>query len=709
MSLRTIEGTERAAAIGTAARPAAASSARVAAQSKARTRVLMGVCLLAIFLMSLYPRMINLTGYLTTDEGNWMGRTALFTRGLLNNDPAATYQSGHPGVMTMWTSLIGMGPARALALVEHVRPDGLEKAPNYLDTVYQARRAFAVLTALAVAGIALLSWRLFGPGVALLVGVLLGLEPFFLAHSLVTHVDSNITIWMTVCILSAIIYFWAGGSFGFLILSGVAAGLSFLSKAPSAFLPLFIPVIALSAVAARRQLASGPTWVKLVRDGLVWGVLALVVAMILWPSFRTDPLGTLRQMIDYTETVGGSDHENFFMNQPVGDPGPLYYIVALAFRLTPTTMLGLILLVVGLLPFGRRIPAGWTVRLAIMATFVVLFIGMMALAPKKFDRYLLPIFPTLEIMAAVGFWLLLRRIPRGLGIKSLPAVLLVLGISQAVMAAYVFPYYLAYYNPLLGGGAAARRTFVVGWGEGLDIVTDYLNKKPDAERLTVAGFYPRVMAAQFKGTVLSDKQYDAAMADYIVLYVNAVQRDLANRLRMVTRGKRSEMIVKINGIEYARLYAVPPPPRRNAAGTEFGRSIRLERAFLKSDERPYLKSDDLNPGDTIEETIRWAVVRPIDEDLVAVVQMLDQQGTVVAEQETPIGLTDGLTTTMRPNDVTVGSHRIVLPNAIAEYTLVAGVRRPNGEWLEITSFPERLADEARRYPSRVVVDNVDAR
>ena len=24
---------------------------------------------------------------------------------------------------------------------------------------------------------------------------------------------------------------------------------------------------------------------------------------------------------------------------------------------------------------------------------------------------------------------------------------------------------------------------MVGWGEGLDIVTDYLNKKPDAERL----------------------------------------------------------------------------------------------------------------------------------------------------------------------------------------------------------------------------------
>jgi hypothetical protein len=285
----------------------------------------------------------------------------------------------------------------------------------------------------------------------------------------------------------------------------------------------------------------------------------------------------------------------------------------------------------------------------------------------------------------------------------------VLGASQAVLSAYVFPYYLAYYNPLLGGGVAARRAFVVGWGEGLDIVTSYLNQKPDSERMTVAGFYPRVMSAQFKGTVLSDKQYDAAMADYIVLYVNAVQRDLANRLRAVTRGKRSEMLVKINGIEYARLYAVPPPPRRNAAGTEFAGQVRLERAFLKSDERPYLKSDDLNPGDTIEETIRWIALRSMDEDLVGVVQMIDQKDQVVAESAVPIGGAGGPTSTMRTNDIAIEAHRIVLPGSIAQYNLRVGVRRPSGEWLEITSFPERLDPEARRYPSQVVVDSVDAK
>src|SRR4051812_28247550 len=197
--------------------------ARIGTTSK--TRALVVASALVLFLVSLYPRAVNLTGYLTTDEGNWMGRTALFTRALVTGDPAGTYQSGHPGVMTMWESLIGMGPERALGLVEYVRPDGLEKAPNYLETLHLARRTFAVCTALGVVGITLLSWRLFGAGVGLLTGVLLGLEPFFLAHSVVAHVDSNVTVWMTVCILSGLIYFWAGGSLGFLALSGLAAGL----------------------------------------------------------------------------------------------------------------------------------------------------------------------------------------------------------------------------------------------------------------------------------------------------------------------------------------------------------------------------------------------------------------------------------------------------------------------------------------------------
>jgi hypothetical protein len=84
MSLRTVEQ------VGALARTDADRHVAAEARSAARVRTLMFASALVLFLVALYPRAINLSGYLTTDEGNWMGRTALFTRALLSGDPAGT-------------------------------------------------------------------------------------------------------------------------------------------------------------------------------------------------------------------------------------------------------------------------------------------------------------------------------------------------------------------------------------------------------------------------------------------------------------------------------------------------------------------------------------------------------------------------------------------------------------------------------------------
>ncbi|MFN8521708.1 MAG: glycosyltransferase family 39 protein [Chloroflexota bacterium] len=662
-----------------------------------------------LFILAWIPRIINVGGYLTTDEGNWMGRTALFATALTDGDPRGTYQSGHPGVMTMWLSLIGMGPDRALALAPYVTPDGLEKAPAYLETLRLARRPFTVMTSVGVVIITLLTWRMLGRGPAFATGLLLALDPFFLAHSVVAHVDSNITVWLTVSVLSAVIYFWRGGGRWFLVASGAAAGLAFLSKAPSAILPLFVPVVALSSLWSRGMLGNRAAWTRLVGDGLFWGALAYGVAALLWPSFRTDPLGTVREMVDYTEAVGGSDHENFFLGQPTGDPGPVYYLVCLAFRLTPVTLAGLLALAVFGAAEWRRGRRSWQAPVVILALFCGLFVMMMSSAPKKFDRYMLPIFPSLQILAGLGIWLSLARIAPFRQRLLLPALLAGLGLLQVLPAILVYPYYLAYYNPLLGGGQAARRSIVVGWGEGLDIVMEHLNAKPDADRLTVAGFYPRVMSAQFKGTVLSPKQFDEAMADYVVLYVNAVQRDLADRLRTITRGKRTEQVVRINGIEYARLFPIPPPPRRNAAGTEYGGVARLERTFLKSDERRNPKSDNYNPGDTLQLTLRWRAIGAVPPDTVVNVSLIRRRGGgAVVQSELPFGARSANQADVSGADFNIQSHRLALPDTVDQYSVVVGLRRGDGAWVPVTSVPERLSPEARFGPGQIVVEDVDA-
>jgi 4-amino-4-deoxy-L-arabinose transferase-like glycosyltransferase len=670
---------------------------------------LIAVLALAVVLFTLayIPRTMILGSYLTTDEGNWMGRTALFTQGILRGDPYATYQSGHPGVTTMWTALAGMGVDRALGLVEYVRPDGLEKAPDYLDTLRQARKWFPVVTSLAVALVGLLAWRLAGPAIGILSAVLVGLEPFFLAHSVVAHLDGALTAYMTLSALCALIYFWADGGRGYLVGCAVATALAFLTKAPASFLALFVPFLAgLSLVPAHRRTMRELRGVMF--SLAVWGLIIGAITLVLWPAFRADPIWAIRSMIDYTEAVGGSDHENFFLGQPVADPGPLYYLVTVGFRLTPITVIGLALLPLGLLLSGKE-RRRYVPFVGFLCAFILLFWAMMALPPKKFDRYMLPVFPSLEMLAAIGYWLVIRRFANRFVSLALGVATIGLGVLQILPGAMVHPYYLAYYNPLFGGGPAAAKAFVVGWGEGLDIVASYLNSRPEAERLTVSGFYPRVLMAQFKGTVLPDKQYDPAQADYLVLYINAVQRDLADRLRTEARGRRSELRVQINGIEYARLVRVPPPAGRSPVGTEFDNELRLERTYMKSEARRYLKSDNLHAGDTLEFTLRWRLLQPVSSDHRLTLQLMDRSGRVVSESGGQIGTIGGATTAILPGQETLGVYRLAIPDVSGEFWIALGVEDADGHRSAITAWPEKLNQDARRLGDRVMLENIDVR
>jgi len=160
-----------------------------------------------------------------------------------------------------------------------------------------------------------------------------------------------------------------------------------------------------------------------------------------------------------------------------GDPGWLFYSVNYLWRETPVVLLGLFLAALmaarlqGILARAEgRVVAFWLLLAA------GLFALLMTLGAKKFDRYLLPVFPFMATLAALGWWSLLEpvfaRRPRGA-----PLLLGALVMAQAVGTLATFPYYLSYYNPLLGGARRAPDVMLIGWGEGLILQwlsTDYV-------------------------------------------------------------------------------------------------------------------------------------------------------------------------------------------------------------------------------------------
>jgi len=200
------------------------------------------------------------------------------------------------------------------------------------------------------------------------------------------------------------------------------------------------------------------------------------------------------------------------------------------------------------------------VTLWILGSFVLAYTAFMTLGQKKFDRYLLPVFPFVQTMAAVGLlgaggrllphW----RAPSRQRFLVICSSALILGLSAIVVLPHA-PYYLTYYSPLLGGPRAAVRTLLVGWGEGFDLIAAYLNSLPGIEnRRAIARALPS-FAPFFLGYAADENDYDPATTHYAVIYLNEVQRRLSpDLLERFYDGSEPLYTAQIKDIDYAWVY-----------------------------------------------------------------------------------------------------------------------------------------------------------
>src|SRR6266540_3125102 len=133
---------------------------------------------------------------------------------------------------------------------------------------------------------------------------------------------------------------------------------------------------------------------SLLAGGLICG--AVVVA--LWPALWVAPTQSFAALRFGIINEGAEPHMlgNFFLGREDAAPGALFYPAAIALRLTPWALLGLLLL-----PWAWRSARTHERHdLAALAGFAVLLVLALSPFPKKFNRYLVPIFPALDILAA---------------------------------------------------------------------------------------------------------------------------------------------------------------------------------------------------------------------------------------------------------------------------------------------------------------------
>ncbi len=652
--------------------------------------------LVLLFLAALLPRVAAPGHFLTVDEiYHWFDRVERFLRFVQQGDYARTNIIGHPGVTTMWLGAFGRMAHQSLVDLGWVAHADADPYRYW----WFLRAPVGIVAALCVPMAYLLLRRLCDRRVALLAALLWAGEPFLVAHAQLLHLDALVTSFINLSLLAALAAFHlghepaAGGarvSWALLAGSGVAGGLAFLTKSPSIILFPMVGLIVLVGVLRQsggRAAMLGGVFPRIVVMVVLWGGVAALVWVALWPAAWVDLGGAIERVFVQARDDGGSPHGwgNFFMGRAVDDPGPLFYPVVLVLRMAPWTMVGIVLAGVARYPrpggdYEHRGPA-----LTLLLLFALLFLVMMTIPPKKFDRYVLPVFPILNIVAAYGWvwaaetgWRWFSR--RGGAQHRSPASgrwragawALVVVILAANLVWY-HPYELAFYNPLVGGGKTAVRAIPVGWGEGYEQAGAFISAQPNGCDRAVASWFAPVLSRFLCNhwVVSLDRVFEPGKVDYAVLYIDQVQRGNKPAATAYLQERAARIhTVTMHGIPYAAVYQLPLP-NAHRLQADFGPAIRL----LGYD----VDTTAVRASGTLSVTLQWIPRGPIAQDYHMFLHVFDAEGEPVAQVDVPPGGPRAPTSAWVRHSYVTWIHPVPLPPDLppGSYWITLGLYDPS--------------------------------
>lgn len=570
-------------------------------------------------------RLIGLDQMVTTDEPFWLGRSGNFYRALRSGDFSHTYQMAHPGVMTMW--------AGALAYLLKF-PEFASLQQTNLDDVYSIERVLRgygvdplkMMVAAKVSkvlfqsvffaiGMAFL-FRLIRPQAAWFTGGLLILSPFLSGFDSILHVDGLFTTICFTAILSTVYASIRSPLYGPLWLGvwwwlpvGALSACAWLTRSTGAVmvgvvgLSLLIALIPMNK-AGYRVVGWNTLAALVVRFG-VWLTVSLATTFLLLPALWVDPQGVISKLWAWSSNAATEGHENptFFMGEVhQGNPGWVVYPVVIVWRSTPIEWIGAIGFLL-ILPWAyrRRLLSRETITLVVVSlVFAFVYMVGMSIGAKKFDRYVLPIFPIIALVAALGIDMLIEwarsHWPRRSAIIRLTMIAFVVSV-QGLPMLQVLPYRLDYYNPLLGGPSTARSVLQMGWGQGGREVMELL------ESSTSEGSTVVVQTSAIPSAMTYFMSDDSSIliesfgmntpagwyeTDYYVAGIQQTQRNLAPSF-LVLRNETPYATVEIGGVPYFTIYTpkLLPLPEHLLSTTgctaEFGDGIRLMQIIGRDD------------------------------------------------------------------------------------------------------------------------------
>ncbi len=430
-----------------------------------------------------------------------------------------------------------------------------------------------------------------------------------------------------------------------LVVSGVVAALTVLTKTPGIFL---VPLVGLfSLMEYVVHVVGQPNWhwsdfvrgknlLRFVAPLVIWALIFVVVYVLLWPAMWVSPREVLREVTDISGDYAEQGHSSpvFFNGEIInGDPGTWFYPITWLWRTTPVVMLGLLLTALAFI-VSNVVTKSKNVRFTALSIvlWAFFFIVFMNFGAKKFDRYLLPIYMPLDLLAGIGWaavivWLTQSR-TKWVARYAAPGVAVLVIAAQGIHTIPTYPYYLTHYNPLMGGAKRAPDVMFLGWGQGLDEAGRYLSEEVytdnPGDQPGVASWYPRGPFSFFyDGETWSNRA--TWEADYSVIYAHQWQRELPSRRMMHHFNSLEPMkTFTIDNIEYASIFDMREADLPDYT-VDFGDQIRL--VYYDT------FSGSMHPGQKWDMTIYFQKLAPIDERLNILLRLVNQDGEEILRQD----------------------------------------------------------------------------
>lgn len=496
-----------------------------------------------LLIVSLTTRTLDLGTFLTADEKTWIGRSYEFIRAFKDIRFNDMLQTTHPGVTTLW--------AAGVTITTKMFTSGIPFTnATLVHFVKSAQFSIACLNALIIPCVyvlLLLVWK--RRDLAFFATLLIALDPFLIGYSRVIHVDALLGGFLTLAVLASIMYARSLNR-GWLIASATLSAFALLTKFPAVFIFPFI-VCALFVFYLKKTFT--PVFLKdRSRDALLWILIVALLIFIIWPALLwvPNPVGNVLQLKRDISVAAVTPHnmtEDYSLNA-------YHYPATVLAHSTPITLFGLLVAFVAIV--RTLIKRSYSPEAILIALYFLGFIIMMTIGAKKGDRYILPAFFALDILAAYGIMWLVSFVTnlKKQGIAACTAM----GVATlylVIIAVSYHPYAIAYSNPLFPDNLSQE----LGWGEGLEQVAAWLNENhPGA---VAASWYPGELGAFTHAPVLHINAHEQNQVRFIVLYNNMFGREpshYANDFIDEYYKKREPVfVVRIAGKEYAWVYEKP--------------------------------------------------------------------------------------------------------------------------------------------------------